>query len=371
MLSNAFEWERLVNPSPTDEMVAQRKAIVGTVLASFDEQEDVTDVLQLVSAAITGLSPTIALDADYAKTLIEATKKHHQAFASSLAENALDLQLTACLAVGELLTRKPAKHAWMESRNAVASLCIATAGLAQRATGLHLNSVQGELISASRVCLARAAKSLRVRPEYDSSELDELSPSGDAAAIWGQLKPFLVSAFDSITRASAIDRDELEVLWWLYNETSLTFSKAISEMPAYEVALSASIELVDRALCPAPASLNNIVLGQVARAASKPGPSGKPLKSVIGAWRPDIIASLLPQEESVRTLAVSWSKVLPLTWIAGRIVDSGVTAGWEQEFTSRSGLSASLKVSPEALANQVFAERTAQRLLSQLTGDTP
>lgn len=283
MLSNAFEWERLVNPAPTDEMVARRKAIVGTVLGSVDEQEDVKSVFQLVSAAITGLSPAIAADVDYAKVLTEATKVHHEAFPSSLAENALDLQLTACLTVGELLTRKATKQAWTEPRTAVAGVCVSTASLTPRPAALHLKAVQETLISASRDRLARNAKTLRERPQYDSSELEELSPSGDAAAIWSQLQPVLMSAFDSITRASAIDRDELEVLWWLYNQMSLTFSKPLSEMPAYEVAFAASIELVDRALCPAPASLKNIILGQVARAGASlelreppPSPPGPP-----------------------------------------------------------------------------------------------
>ncbi|MEZ6064149.1 MAG: GTPase-associated system all-helical protein GASH [Planctomycetaceae bacterium] len=338
MLSNAFEWERLVNPSPTDEMVARRKAIVGSVLGSFDEQEDVKSVFQLVSAALTGLSPAIAADVAFAKILTEATKAHHEAFPSSLAENALDLQLTACLTVGDLLTRKATKQAWTESRTAVAGVCVSTAGLTPRAAGLHLKTVQETLISASRDCLARNARTLRERPEYDSSELEELSPSGDAAAIWGQLKPVLMSAFDSITRASAIDRDELEVLWWLYNEMSLTFSKALSVMPAYEVAFAAPIELVDRALCPAPASLINIILGHVARASNKPSSGGKQLKSVIGTWTPEVIASLLPNEASERKLVVSCPKVLPLTWIAGKVADAGVTSGWEQEFASRSGL---------------------------------
>jgi hypothetical protein len=369
MLSNAFEWERLIHPTPTDEMISRRKAIVASVLATFDSDQDVDDVLRLVSAALTGLSPAIAADVEYGQVLTEVTKKHHQAFPSLLSENSLDLQLTACLAVGELLTRKHGKGAWSEPQTAVAGVCLSTAGLMPAVAGLHLKSVHDALLAASRELLARTAKIARKRPEYDSAKLDELSPAGDVAAFWGQLKPILATAFDTVARASASDHEELEVLWWLYNSESVTFEKKLSDMGAYDVAFAASIELVDRALCPAPASLNGIIQGLVARAANKPPAAGKALKSIVGTWTTDIIGALVPEDDAANNLVTTWPKVLPLTWIASKIAAAGVTTGWEQEFTSRTGFSASLKITPEALANQVFAERTAQRLLFPFQGE--
>jgi len=369
MLSSAFEWERLIHPTPTDEMISRRKAIVASVLETFDSDQDVDDVLRLVSAALTGLSPAITADVEYGKVLTETTKEHHQAFPSLLSENALDLQLTACLAVGELLTRRHGKGAWREPQTAVAGVCLSTAGLMQAGTGLHLKSVHEALLSASRGLLARTAKTARKRPEYDLAKLDELSPAGDVAAFWGQLKPILATAFDTVARASAIDHEELEVLWWLYNSESVTFAKKLSDMGAYDVAFAASIELVDRALCPAPASLNGIVQGLVARAANKPPAAGKALKSIVGSWSSDLFSAIKPKDDAAINLVSAWPKVLPLTWIAGKVAAAGVTTGWEQEFTSRTGLSASLKVTPEALTNQVFAERTAQRLLSPFEGE--
>jgi hypothetical protein len=369
MLASAFEWERLIHLNPTDEMVTRRKAIVASVLTSFDSEQDVDEVFRLVSAAITGLSPDIAADVEYGQVLTDVTKDHHAAFPSLLSENALDLQLTACLAVGELLMRRGGKQVWMEPQTAVASVCVSSAGLSPNGKGLHLTGVQDALLAASRDRLTRAAAKVRTRPEYDSAELDELAPSGDVAAFWGQLKPFLESAFETLTRVSAIDRDELEVLWWLYNDRSLVFGKALSEMAAYDVAFAAPIELVNRALCPAPSSLTNIVLGHVARGSGKPSNGRKALKSVIGAWSVEIIRSLLPKEEDVQTLVSTCPKVLPLTWIAGKIADSGVITGWEKEFASRTGLNANLKISPDEFANQVFAERTAQRLLAQFSGE--
>lgn len=368
MLSNTFEWERLIHPKPTDEMVTRRKAIVASILTSFDSEQDVDEVFRLVSTALTGLSPAIATDVEYGCVLRDVTKKHHEAFPSLLNENALDLQVTACLVVGELLTRKHTEQTWMTPQSAVASLCVSASSLSPSTSGLHLKFVQDALLAASREQLARATTIVRKRPQYDSEQFNELTPSGDAAAFWGVLKPVLASAFDALNRSSAIDREELEVLWWLYNSKSLIFDQSLSEMSAFDIALAAPLELVDRALCPPPKSLNSIVLGHVARSSSKPTAGGKALKAVVKAWPVEITKSLLPKDEEEKKLVSAWPKVLPLTWIAGKVVDSGVITGWEQEFASRTGLNANLKITPDGLANQVFAERTAQRLLSQFAG---
>src|SRR5690606_28104539 len=116
-------------------------------------------------------------------------------------------------------------------------------------------------------------------------------------------------------------------------------------------------------------SLSGVILGHVARGSNKPTAAGKALKSVLGGWTTEIIGTLLPGSDEEKSLVTAWPKVLPLTWIAGKIVDAGVTTGWEQEFASRTGLSANAKITPDAFANQVFAERSAQRLLSPLAGE--
>lgn len=370
MLDKTFEWERLVHPDPTDGMVAIRKAIVTGILSSFDSTKDVNEAIQMVSAAITGLNPSIQADVTFAATLTEITKKHHQAFPSSLNENALDLQLSASLAVGEVLTRKPSTSAWGESIDLIAGLTISASQLQPTAAGIHLKEVQDTLVARANEHLASQAIQARERPEYDSEQFKALTaPAGDVPTFWNQLKPVLENVLESIATASSIDRDELEVLWWLYNDTSATFSKKLSDLTAFDVALASSLELVDRALCPAPASLKIIIHGLVARAIKKAKPPSKTLKAIVGGWSPDIFAAFSPQDDDVRAVAVACPKVLPLTWIAIKIAQSGVITGWEQEFEARTGLSASRKLAPEAIAEQVFAERTAQRLLLPFCGE--
>jgi hypothetical protein len=350
-------------------MITRRKAIVTSILSSFDSEEDVNEAVRLVSAAITGLSPAIQADVEYAATLTDATKEHHQAFPSHLSENALDLQLTACLAVGEILARKKIQGMWLEPLFAIAALSVSAYRLQPRASGTHLQSVHEALLASSNLLLARRALNARKRPELDLSEIEEFSPHSDVLSFWNQLKPILETALESLKRASEVDRDELEVLWWLYNDESCIFASSLSTLNAFDVAFSCSIELIDRAICPAPSSLKGIINGLVIRAAGKSKSAGKSIKTVLAAWTPEIIAALVPSDDQTKNIVKEWPKVLPLTWIANRVAESGVTTGWENEFAARTGSAATAKFTPEAFAEQIYAERTAQRLLFPFSGE--
>lgn len=369
MINNAFEWESLVHLNPTNEMITTRTAIVSAILSAFDSEKDVANAMRLVSAAMTGLNPSIQADIDYGATLTEVTRQHHQAISSKLSENALDFQLSACLAVGEILSRNPTKATWKAPLNLVAQLTMSANRLRPTAAGAHLKTAQDSIVEKATEVLTRSATAVRTRPEYDSRPFDEFSPPEDIQSFWSQLKPLLQKEFESIAQSSSIDRDELEVLWWLYNDYSETFSKTLSEMTPFDTALASSLELVDRALCPPPATLKNIIKGLIARVSQKPKPTAKSLKTVICAWPPEIIAALSPEDDGVSESAQTFPKVLPLTWIAIRVAQSGVVVGWEQEFEAKTGLSTGHKLTPEALAEQVFAERTAHRLLLPFCGE--
>ncbi len=369
MLDNIYEWERLVHPTPTDEMIISRKAIVASILTSFDSKKEVNEAIRLVSAAVTGLNPSIPADVDYAALLTKVTKEHQQAFPSSLAENKLDLQLSASLVVGEVLTRKQPKGAWKESIDLMAGLTAAAHGMLASAEGMHLKLVQDALVAQANTLLARKANQIRERPEYEPEALDHFSAPGDLTSFWNGLKPILENTLSSMARASSIDRDELEVLWWLYNDSSTTFSKKLSELNAYEVAFSTPIELIDRGLCPAPMSLKNIIHGLVTLAEKRAKPTNKTLKSLFGGWTSAIITSLSPQDDGVRVASLTCPKVLPLTWIANKVAEAGVVAGWEEEFGARTTLNTTRRVTPSVIAEQVFAERTVQRLLLPLCGE--
>jgi hypothetical protein len=368
MLSKAFEWERVIHPNPTDEMVTRRKAMVANVISNFDVGDDVENMFRLVSAALTGLSPSIASDVELGTLFAETIKKQHEAFSSLLSENAQELQLVACLAVGELLSRKADDADSAESQVTLAALVLSTASLMTNADGVHLRTIHDALTQTAGDIVSCTAIIARKRPGYSSTAFDQSMAAADVTTFWNQLKPLLKTAFDALERASAIDRDELEVLWWLYNGESSTFRKKFSDMGAYEVALAAPIELADRSLCPAPSSLTSIAQGLVARVPGKQAAGGKSLTSIVELWA-DFIRAMLPGVDTVKDLAIRWPKILPVTWIANKVAESGVSQGWEQEFASRSGLIANMKITPQALADHVFAERTAQRLLFAFTGE--
>jgi len=365
MLEKTFEWEKLVHPKPTDAMVTTRQAIVGSVISAFDTDTDIESACDLVGASLTGLNAKITSDVEYASYLAETTREHRAAFPSDLAENAQDLQLTASIAVGELLARKPAEGRWQDPIVALAALVVATPQLRTVADGRHLANIQKHLLAESSAILVRRAKRVRIRPQFAADPFAEFSPPSEVAGFWKSFRPILQKTLQTLASASEIDREELEVLWWIYNGTSMTMSKPFSELSPYEAAFAASLELTDRAMCPAHASLKSVAHGLVTRVDKKTS-TGKTLKAIVSECSNDLMAALVPKSSEVNPIVQHCPKLLPLTWVAMKVTDAGVAKGWESEFELRTGLRASLKLTPATIVEQIWAERTAQRLLQPL-----
>jgi hypothetical protein len=368
MLDKTFEWVRLVHPAPTDEMITQRKSIITGLLSKFDTEKDVSQACRMVTAAVAGLTPGNPIDTAFAESLVASTREHQPAFPADLTENALDLQLSALLVVGEILVRNPGKTRWTAPRALISEMAISAHQLRPIVSGQHLGSIQSEVMAQAKVVLSRAAEKARERPEISLEQLSAIPAEGDAAVLWNALKPILIKELTSIGRAAAVDRDELEVLWWIYNAYSSLFAKPLSELSAFEVGLAAATELVDRALCPAPQSICSLIRGLVADREKTGDKKGKTLDAIVQGWGIDITQSLLPSDSEVVEHVRQLPKSMPLTWIATKIADTGVISGWQDEFELKTGLRVASKVTPRTLADQIFAERTTQRLLSDVLG---
>jgi GTPase-associated system helical domain len=369
MLEKTFEWLRLVHPDPTDDMVTLRNLIVSGILSRLQKTEDINEACSLASAAFAGLSSSIPGDVKFAETLVNLTREHHPAFPSDLSENALDLQLSSLLAVGELLSPASTETKWRKANLAIAAFATASHQLRPQQTQHHLAKIQSEIVRLAESVLALASHKVRERPQISVDVFETVDVPADAPALWKELKPILRRQLKVLQRAAAIEHDELEVLWWIYNAYSQTFDKRLDDLSAFEIALSAPIELVDRALCPPPPSIRGVIRGLVSAAEKTNDKKGKTLDTAVNAWGSAGIKALFPLQPSILGQITLAPKLMPLTFVASKVEQSGVSDGWGSEFQAKTGLLASAKVTPTILADQLFAERTAQRLLAELQED--
>ena len=106
MLRRTFEWYRVVNPTPTSEVIENRKAAARDIMAAIDDAEDWGLAFDCASGAVAGFEAGFTQDSDVVKSLVGAIRAHDSSFPEDLTENALELRVCAALALGEMLAGK-------------------------------------------------------------------------------------------------------------------------------------------------------------------------------------------------------------------------------------------------------------------------
>lgn len=363
MISKTFDWLRTTEIQPSNEDVETQNAIVTSLLAGLDKEKDVDSLLSLVAAASGGIAPEVTTDQKYGQSLIEVTREHRPAVSSNLNENALELRITCLISLGEFLTRTPAKGAWLQAKPLAGLLFLSGNGL-RSSEGSHLEAIRDEIANAASGVVQKKAARVRTRTNVTAESFNEVTEPTDLTTFWTELKPILASCMDTIQQAAKADRDELEVLWWLYGRFSETHGKPITKLTSFEAAIATASELVDRSLTPAHPSLRTMIVDATVSGRSKASVKPKELNAIVSKWRENDMMLLGPTTNNVTDFSRDFPKLLPLSWLAVKCMESGVNTGWESEFEMKSRLDAKLSVSPELIASQAFTERAAQRLLA-------
>jgi phosphomannomutase len=74
MLSKVFEWSRIANPTPDDDYVAKRKAVVQGLADELPKKIGL--LVDCACAAAAGVVPRFAQESDIVETVVEASRVH-------------------------------------------------------------------------------------------------------------------------------------------------------------------------------------------------------------------------------------------------------------------------------------------------------
>lgn len=364
MLSRAFEWYRLVNAKPTSETIESRKAAARDVVKAIDDGKDWDLPFDCAAGTIAGFEGVFSQESPVVESLVDAIRGHDSAFPGDLSENALELRVVAALAIGEILVRNGAAP---PNDDAVVIAAVLQSGLGIRTApnGKYLRQLVDELRTSAEKTRASAALSKRKRALALGPELEKLTePPGDLPAAWKSLIPALKAALKRVAEQSARDREEIDVLWWMFTGASTTTGMQLGDMPVGAAALCCGVELGNQCLLP-PAPNAEAMIQQAYSVRRKPKDlSDHTIEAIAAEWHAPLPTALVPTEDD-RELVKKYSVLFPLSWLCGRLIDSNNAAGWTSEFEGRTGVSVKRSLSPMDWAIQAFHERVALRLWGQ------
>jgi hypothetical protein len=194
----------------------------------------------------------------------------------------------------------------------------------------------------------------------DFESLDSIT--ADQAAFNQKLLPTLKGLISALEMERRSDREELEVMWWLYNGYSDRLAKHLKPTTSFLAAIAVGCEIADRVSPPAMVGLNELVAQAAVRDRTAAQIKAKRIDKIVAEIGDVGHKLLLPSAEHVRTFARGAGPLLPLTWLSIRLEESQAASGWQAELQSKTGWAADRELGPSELSAQVFAERQAQRV---------
>ena len=351
MLSRLADFYLIVNPSPSDSVVTQRKAAITAFLPKLDEFDALVGCVDL---AVGGLSSTAnAQQKVTAEALLVMIQKHQPALAGDILTNAIDVRVCAGVAVGEYLLRK--HRALPSSTLAASALVVAALQTRPRPSERYVAQFLEALLGTARAVLEHAAGQARSRPKISFGTFDGSEPE----AVEGALREIR----DSVDKNLRTDREELQVLWWVFGGASKLLAKPFSSVDPATRALAAAAELADISLLPPPNAASQFLASVIKEEAQMS------LRQFVATSATDILKRFGETTGDVTKTLRHHPSLLPLTWVLARKLDSGVSDGWEGEFQQKTGISPDQDRSLSHWARQAFDECVAARLANQLNAD--
>ncbi len=368
MLNKAFEFLRIADPQPSNEKVRLRTKSATDLVAHFSLKENRDTLLRVVQGAVAGFdSPVFAQESPSVVLLIKAIKDGDggdAAFPSDLKENGLELRAIAGMVVGELLASSLKGDISAEAM--LTALSISAASLRPSASEKHIRWMSQALKSEADKVLQLGAVQCRLRGTPALQQLDdiELPEEGeDTEEEWKKIVPAVKAALFEAKEQAAIDREEIETLWWMFAAFSELEHKPIGELSPSAAAFASGIELGRRSLLPPSPSAIGMVERIVKSGRKASALTPITLEHAIADWTQPMLDSLVPVDEKIGKVVSQCPAILPLSWACRRLREGG-TATLGNDFTSATGLPINHPLPPSAWGAQVFRETVLLRVLT-------
>src|SRR5262249_59485 len=113
----------------------------------------------------------------------------------------------------------------------------------------HLQTMLGELVGLCAAANDRGAELRRTRSSIRES-VQGLSETADPAALGRETRSVLTKVAQAADRNAAIDREEVDTLWWAFNAFSRTAGQPFAELSVGDAAIRAGHELANLVLLP-------------------------------------------------------------------------------------------------------------------------
>jgi hypothetical protein len=230
---------RIFDKTPSDELVQKRTEAIGALSDKFSKLVNVSDILDLAADLTKAAAKNGALPESRAAEVETAIRDK----SSSFVREGQELQMLTCalLAVLKLLKEaKPSMAVW--SRTDILALGLWSGlGFQKVRAEERIEALRSELLTASREIALRSAVSARTRQNVGDVSI-KVPEAYDQAKLASAIQNGMAKTIDCLRTNAALDREEIDLLWWVLGDWSGLAAKHYREMNEVAALISAAFE---------------------------------------------------------------------------------------------------------------------------------
>jgi GTPase-associated system helical domain len=231
---------RIFDKDPSDDLVLKRTAAVTAIAEKFLQLQYVTDLLALANDIATGVgSNGFTISETRSVEIEDLVKIGSTAFVRE--EQRLQLLVLSMLAVLQIIKDvEPGRGGWTKNEVIAIGLWLALSFQVPRSEP-RLEALRAELLASGRDLVVRSAEAARVRRQVPdiavkTADITEIPKLGDA------IKNGASKTIDILRTNAALDREEIDLLWWVLSDWSVLFQKSFGSMSVPMVAIASGME---------------------------------------------------------------------------------------------------------------------------------
>jgi len=357
MIAKTFEWYRIVSMSPGSQVIADRTQAATNLIAEIDEQgaNTILGMLQGLARDFSGKDA----ESSSVDWLLKKLKGVDPAISETLSENRIELKCIAAITIGEVFFRAREKRS--ELADVIAACFISSMSIRPLPQKRHLADVLSELIGLAFLTIEKT--SARNRRHVIVLDDEQEKPTTLPAAIEALSK--LHKQVEAINRNAEIDREEIDLFWFIASGFSRKKGQQFASMPPSVSAIHAALEVADFMLMPPPPSCYEILSSLVEAKRNPEDLQPISIAEHVAAWTRTEVDRMIGSEQTTAESAENFPVLFPLTWLALRARQLSA-APTSTEIYRNTGLRAERQLTASQVSRQLLSERVAMSLINDV-----
>lgn len=240
-MTNIAQHIRIFEAGPTDDFVTKRANCVTSLSDAFRKKKSWADLIGLANDIASIFAPHAKLSDALATQVADAISKESPSFDKG--ERPEEIQVCAALGVLTWL-ENTTNSAGQPSRADIVGMALWSALSFQKASSnAKLEKLRQELVEVARRLVLTSAESSRLRTKFPETAF-ALAEGDQAPQIDKKIGDTIGKSIEALRVNAALDREEIDVLWWTLSDWSKISNQRYSAMGAEQAILVGTVELV-------------------------------------------------------------------------------------------------------------------------------